>query len=1160
MKFILQKLLIILLIVLNSSYVCSQVTQEEISVPNHAPLAPEVAALTKYKEVPVNMYTGVPNISIPIYTIKTGNIEVPIALSYYAGGHKVEEIATWVGLGWSLNAGGTIYRQTRQLPDDSPPGYIHTARTVAEWENTSTYSGRRVLEQNAKRGFHDYEPDNFQFNFLDYKGGFYFNQNRSAQHPYGELIQFPVSDIKIEYTLKPNGMFDYWKITTPDGTKYFFDSQWGDFLSSHYSYYGDTSGSLPIPTVGHLDNSIPHNTSWKLSKIETSSGELIEFEYEPYSYSNNCIPSGESTSISNNSVSGTNSFTTHLSSGTNFRLKKISFKNGYVEFITQGERLDLSYDKALEEIFVYSKLQSSTTSTLLQRTKLIYDYFESATTEVTSICLGNYNPDEINKRLCLKEIEFYGNQLFSSDNIKYTFEYNTDVLLPHRFSKSQDYWGYYNGKSNTTLIPTTFSSVFSGNLTKSIVNKGNREIDVNYTQACILKRINYPEGGFTEFTYENNERNPINVGFGIDMIYEPSVQKTAIVNSNHTMITNPQTGRRYFRTNFDVSEEISYDNYFTFTTSSTICDNSQTDPVEPNINLPILGCDIVLHIKNRVLGQPNLTHPNGLPIGYNGKLFIQPGQYTLEIEIKSNSLNINNAFIEVIAQWKENKYPGKKIIGGLRVKEIKDFKSGYILNQTDPNVPIYELDETTTITRKYIYKNNDNSPSGWVVGVPVFRSFSKSEGSIENPPQLSEIINSSSTNNSISSDANNLGYFCVREIRVTEDKEIIKEESFTGDTATSSYPGSPLYHSWTSGRSTRQRLFRKKTSGGITDLTLDGTFDILNSTQTYYYSVATLPSNYPLSTRGLNIHQTYFSESQADLNEKTIYNVISGTNLGAKEQIETDYFYENGVVSSIENKTKTLYHNLSENGTPLGIPHHFLPVKKINILDNGSQTVETNYYYIYDLIGNNLFNQTVISQLNANHQINTPLLRETFQNGNKTSTLVTHYKDWGNNSLGKKVLMPEIVQSAKGSTNPLPLENRLRYVNIDPLGAKPREMQQENGTSVVYIWGYDKSLPVAKIENIAYSSIPTNLITAIQTATTEAGLISALNALRSSNALVSAQVFTFTHIPLVGVKTMTDPKGYTTTYHYDSFNRLEKVTDMQSNILSENKYHYRTQN
>src|SRR5690606_35835137 len=43
-------------------------------------------------------------------------------------------------------------------------------------------------------------------------------------------------------------------------------------------------------------------------------------------------------------------------------------------------------------------------------------------------------------------------------NAEYKFEYNESILLPPRFSYSQDSWGYYNGINNSTLIPSlTFS-------------------------------------------------------------------------------------------------------------------------------------------------------------------------------------------------------------------------------------------------------------------------------------------------------------------------------------------------------------------------------------------------------------------------------------------------------------------------------------------------------------------------------------------------------------------------------------------------------------------------------------------------------------------------------------------------------------------------------
>ena len=88
--------------------------------PNLLPPAPEAAALGKYVEVPVSPYTGVPQINVPLTEVQEGELSVPVSLSYHASGNKVEEVATYVGMGWSLNAGGLITRVVRGLPDDFP--------------------------------------------------------------------------------------------------------------------------------------------------------------------------------------------------------------------------------------------------------------------------------------------------------------------------------------------------------------------------------------------------------------------------------------------------------------------------------------------------------------------------------------------------------------------------------------------------------------------------------------------------------------------------------------------------------------------------------------------------------------------------------------------------------------------------------------------------------------------------------------------------------------------------------------------------------------------------------------------------------------------------------------------------------------------------------
>ena len=55
-------------------------------------------------------------------------------------------------------------------------------------------------------------------------------------------------------------------------------------------------------------------------------------------------------------------------------------------------------------------------------------------------------------------------------------------------------------------------------------------------------------------------------------------------------------------------------------------------------------------------------------------------------------------------------------------------------------------------------------------------------------------------------------------------------------------------------------------------------------------------------------------------------------------------------------------------------------------------------------------------------------------------------------------------------------------------------------------------------------------------------------------------VSTYTYDPLIGVTSMTDPRGQTIYYEYDEFNRLKHVKDQDGNILSKNDYHYATQN
>src|SRR5688572_12352956 len=95
------------------------------------PPSPEAWAFAKYGNYSVSRETGIPSISIPLYTVQQGDISVPINLTYHAAGIKVDEKASWVGLGWDLNIAGIISRTVKGYPDELPgAGYLKHPVTI----------------------------------------------------------------------------------------------------------------------------------------------------------------------------------------------------------------------------------------------------------------------------------------------------------------------------------------------------------------------------------------------------------------------------------------------------------------------------------------------------------------------------------------------------------------------------------------------------------------------------------------------------------------------------------------------------------------------------------------------------------------------------------------------------------------------------------------------------------------------------------------------------------------------------------------------------------------------------------------------------------------------------------------------------------------------
>ena len=243
-------------------------TDPPMGLPNVVPPAPDAMAFMKYGEIPVGHYTGVPNISIPIYTIATkSGVQVPINISYHASGIKVDEKASRTGLGWSLSAPGMITKNIIGMEDNS-----ETFPDTSTFDPNSPgsdpyvdidYSYAIGVTKGGDSGVspRDSGYDIYSYNFLGRSGKFFIDKN-------DDIHLIPYDQIKI--IDKGSGLFD---IIDEQGNTYEFKT-----LSTNTS-----SSTCPPGTLDAIANNF--SKSILLTKITTYTGEVINFNYTTFNYS-----------------------------------------------------------------------------------------------------------------------------------------------------------------------------------------------------------------------------------------------------------------------------------------------------------------------------------------------------------------------------------------------------------------------------------------------------------------------------------------------------------------------------------------------------------------------------------------------------------------------------------------------------------------------------------------------------------------------------------------------------------------------------------------------------------------------------------------------------------------------------------------------------------
>lgn len=468
------------------------------------PPTPTAAALTRYGDIPVSYHTGTPNISVPIYEVKSRGLSLPISLSYHGSGVKVGDVASWVGLGWSLNAGGVITRTVQSIPDEgsssSANGYYARRGTIYRFARgcepyrdyrlplSATYNhpgvycptgdsehpcgtpsaqqqgyiNQRVQDYiDAENGLIDTEPDLFFFNIGGYSGKFVFDS-------LGTPHLFPEQDLTIEIDYVSN-QFRQFKLITPDGTQYFFGNTHGE--GSSFTPAIPEGSPAYEESANAASNYV--RSSWYLTKIVSADGKSkILFTYTQESYSYFDIKHQYiSDPYFASSPSGPPQYDVDKMRFNGVRLSSIytSDNNTRVDFIADSTpRQDIAGRDgsdnldpiafSLKEIRIFSGV--ATVFSLFKKFVFSYDYFIAGTGPSNFPEYGGgeagYTRDKKRLRLLsVGEVSGDGSIVMNP----YTFEYNPKynnlpINIPRRISFGRDHWGYYNGKegSNLSLI------------------------------------------------------------------------------------------------------------------------------------------------------------------------------------------------------------------------------------------------------------------------------------------------------------------------------------------------------------------------------------------------------------------------------------------------------------------------------------------------------------------------------------------------------------------------------------------------------------------------------------------------------------------------------------------------------------------------------------
>lgn len=1143
----------------------SQIDAKHATLPTIIPPSPEVSNLMRFEEVPVDNYSGKPNIAFPIY-IKSllQGVTIPISLRYNTMALRIDERSSWTGTGWTLDAGAVISRTVMNLPDDIDDnfgsrsvGIYHNGYFELPWgnylQNLSNYDIQNFLWNSSgfgsggigSEGDFDNELDLYQLSLFGVTARFVIIVDNFVLK-----VKFLENDSNLSITINhdENYHIDSFNIMDTNGVKYLLNEKEITSMTS-----ASESLSQRDEFSGLSGTEYTYTSAWKISSVKLNNDNVLaNFQYTsvheefdtPSSFTINKIRS-----FINNGLLSINLNMSNVLGIPNppvggafseYNDRIVTQKKTVSKQYLRIETLKLNHIIFNDDTSIYFEVSGNSHPEYEQNSGVILSniILKEHNNEIKRFVL---NQSVVNNRLYLDSI----NELFVNNPTpqEYVFNY-TNKNLPEFGNDQKDIWGYYSEEINYNNYEGIFRNTHGADLDK--INSG-----------C-LESILYPTGGLKEFIFESNTFSHRGSEEFTDeefIKYNPENWNAQIVGD--IQLNNIHTGGGFLS---DEYEEFNIDFSQNIYINSTY---SGTENLDGNTELKILKWNENTSIFENVnLASFEISNPSSF--------YLENGLYRLHL-FSTNQINIS---IIANLKFKNINNPIEKFIygGGLRIKEIvfKDADDNSINKKINYNYEVRDdsrsngvIDGFLTNVKEYLHHKNYSvaMPCGGD-GNTLFACQVEASVNLD----ISEYIN----NVYVSlTKGNYVGYskVVIDNHDYNNGKTIFHFDTPKENPSYSTNYGYPFFP--VEDKSHLHGLLRKQEIYNDSDIIKQVDYNYYGSIETevaeslfiygqnecYYLNYYSTYDNYliPFPSEGRsflpsllpNIDPIFYIGLNCSSGGYTpapvYYNFVSHTfnKKLLEEKITKNYYYNSGGVPKILESKEEYQYNLTN-----------YQLKEIKSTDSNNEIHKSKIYYVDDTLPAGIFTTQELSDyslMSQNNMITTPIYQQQYKSGTVTNRIKKVYDEFNN------LLLPKTVQTAKGEiTANNPLEDRITYHNYDQYG-NPTELSKVEGVHIVYIWGYNHTQPIAKIINATYAEVETILganfvINNYFTNTQEDNL---------RNGLSDAQVTTMEYLPLIGVSKITDSTGNEQTFHYDEFNRLQFVKDSQGNILSKNEYHYR---